>query len=146
MEIDMEQDLDEKVYAFSSINGLGSIEAIGVCHPDGNGHHYVGFYIGNFWKNKDQILNNVMQSYGDARLYSLNTLLPPSLACQMEYEGGKIVLGNDFENYKKIKLDLLEMRAERMPKVFLKLSKKVNMCFWDYQTKSYFEKTAAKVS
>jgi len=87
-----------------------------------------------FWNNFTNprgFLRSIVRDFGEARLYSFDKTSPPGLVCKMSVDVPSFaVLSEDFTNYYRIKLDLLEIRTSN-PKPFLALRHNSDRGIWD---------------
>ena len=109
----------------------GRTEAIGVRLLDRT-DYLVGVYL--FWnsfRNPRRFLEGVVRDFGEARLYAVDKKSPPGLVCKMSISVPSLgLLAEDSDDYYRINLDLLEMRASN-PKPFLALYYDSGKKLWD---------------
>jgi hypothetical protein len=124
---------DERVYCLLNPFRDWSPAGFGVRLLD-RADYLVGVYL--FWNgvgSPKRFLDDVVRVFGDARLYSLDKNCPPALVCKMSLDvPNLIVLDEAFHNYRKLRVDLLEMRASN-PRVFLSLSYDLNQRRWNHK-------------
>lgn len=122
---------DEQVYCLVSPNDR-RIAAVGVRLLD-RADYLVGVYL--FWssiRNPRQFLRGIVQDFGEARLYAeKNSTYNPGLVCKMSISVPSLaLLAEDTEEFRRLHLDLLEMRASN-PKPFIALYYDVYKQAWD---------------
>lgn len=130
----MDEDLDERVFALTHkakstvIDGLGVIE-------EGKPGALVGVYYG--WtalRNPYEFIHEMAAYFGgEVRFATLDREMPPGFVCKMQLSRPFLrELSTDTKNFKKIQINLLEIRASK-PRAELILYQDTAAMLWRYK-------------
>lgn len=92
----------------------------------------VGFYVFEDFRKGRKLLGDIMSTFREAQIYALDSRCKPGVVCKMIVDApNMIVLDHRFNNFEKLRIDLLGMRASN-PKPFLALRYDLGRAKWSY--------------
>lgn len=125
----IDKKFDDTVYVLGS-QDAGRMDAAGL-RMNGWNYELVGVYF--FWdeyNNPCALLKEVVRKFGEARIYGLpEHERGPGLVCKFSADQMPKVLSPESRGYKKLRMDLLEMRASS-PKPYLSLQFEKDFNSW----------------
>ena len=133
MGLDEKVSKDERIFMLVNPKVPERIGAIGLKLLD-RADCLIGLYFDwSAHENPREVLREIVGLFGEARFYAPSQFFEPALVCKMAIDiPSYVALGEKSRDYRKIKIDLLEIRASN-PKPFVSLHFNRERNIWDYK-------------